>query len=76
MRLRGALDAPPAGVGYTTLEIKISLLRPISVETGPVTAHGWVTKPGRRAAFAEADLRDAHGRVLATASSPCLIIAP
>ncbi|WP_154794779.1 PaaI family thioesterase [Occultella kanbiaonis] len=66
----------PAGVGYTTLEIKISLLRSISAETGPVTAHGWVTKPGRRAAFAEADLRDARGRVLATASSSCLIVAP
>ena len=64
----------PAEVGYTTLELKVSMLRPISLETGIVTAHGWVTKPGRRAAFAEADIRDRFGRLLATASSTCLVM--
>ncbi|WEK12981.1 MAG: PaaI family thioesterase [Candidatus Microbacterium phytovorans] len=63
----------PAGVGYTSLELKVSFLRPITAETGTVTAHGWVTKRGRSAAFAEADLRDRDGRVLATASSTCLV---
>ncbi|MEV7693605.1 PaaI family thioesterase [Microbacterium sp. NPDC089189] len=63
----------PAGTGYTSLEIKVSFLRPITEETGTVTAHGWVTRRGRSAAFAEADLRDATGRVLATASSTCAI---
>ncbi|WP_285038874.1 PaaI family thioesterase [Plantibacter sp. lyk4-40-MEA-4] len=66
----------PAGVGYTTLELKVSFLRPVTAETGTVTAHGWVTKGGRNAAFVEADLRDADGRVLATASSTCLIVRP
>ncbi|TQJ30342.1 PaaI family thioesterase [Microbacterium sp. SLBN-146] len=66
----------PAGVGYTSLEIKVSFLRPLSADTGPVTAHGWVTRRGRSATFAEADIRDAEGRVLATASSTCLVIAP
>lgn len=66
----------PAGVGYTSLEIKVSFLRPITAETGPVTAHGWVTRRGKSAAFAEADIRDSNGRVLATASSTCLIIHP
>ncbi|WP_236783333.1 PaaI family thioesterase [Arthrobacter dokdonensis] len=65
-----------AGVGYTSLEIKVSFLRPITAETGTVTAHGWVTRRGRTAAFAEADIRDSDGRVLATASSTCLIIHP
>lgn len=64
----------PAGVGYTSLEIKVSFLRPITAETGTVTAHGWVTRRGRSASFAEADIRDSEGRVLATASSTCLII--
>ncbi len=64
----------PTGVGYTTLDLKVSFLRPITTETGMVTAHGWVTRSGRRAAFAEADIRDADGRVLATASSTCLIM--
>jgi uncharacterized protein (TIGR00369 family) len=66
----------PAGVGYTSLELKVSFLRPITADTGPVTAHGWVTKRGRSAMFAEADILDAEGRVLATASSTCLVITP
>lgn len=65
----------PAGVGYTSLEIKISFLRGITADSGPVFAHGWVTRAGRRAAFAEADVRDADGRVLATATSTCLVIS-
>ena len=64
----------PAGVGYTSLELKVSFLRSITAETGTVTAHGWVTRRGRQASFAEADIRDSEGRVLATASSTCLVI--
>ena len=63
----------PAGVGYTSLEIKVNYLRPIHGSVDLI-AHGWVTKPGRRVAFAEGDLRDAEGRVLATATSTCLIM--
>lgn len=54
----------------------MTALRPITADTGPVTARGWVTKRGRGVAFAEADIRDHDGRVLATASSTCLIIHP
>jgi len=62
-----------AGVGYTSLEIKVNYLRPI--HGGSVlVAHGWVTKPGRRVAFAEGDIRDQDGKILATASSSCLIM--
>lgn len=66
----------PAGTAYTSIEIKVSYLRPIHQDTGLLTAHGWVTKPGRRAAFAEGDVRDAQGKVLATASSTCLVMGP
>lgn len=66
----------PAGVGYTSLELKVAFVRPVTADTGTVTAHGWVVKAGRNAAFVEADLRDAGGRVLATASSTCLIVRP
>jgi uncharacterized protein (TIGR00369 family) len=67
----------PAGVAYTSIEIKVNYLRPVRVLTdrpAELTAHGWVTKPGRRVAFAEGDVRDVDGRVVATASSTCLII--
>src|SRR5262245_23455323 len=66
----------PAGVGYTSIEIKVNYLRPVRVEPGApaeLVAHGWVTKPGRRVAFAEGDVRDAAGRVVATASTTCLV---
>jgi uncharacterized protein (TIGR00369 family) len=63
------------GVGYTSMEIKVNYLR--AVRAGDVlTAHGWVTKPGSRVAFAEADLRDADDRVVANASTTCLVLHP
>jgi uncharacterized protein (TIGR00369 family) len=66
----------PAGVAYTSIEIKVNYLRGIHLQPGrptELTAHGWVTKPGRRVAFAEGDVRDADGTLLATASSACLV---
>jgi uncharacterized protein (TIGR00369 family) len=65
-----------AGVGYTSIELKVSYLRPVHAHSGELTAHGWVTKPGRRVAFAEGDVRDAEGRLLASGSSSLLIIRP
>lgn len=64
------------GHGYTTLELKISYLRGMTAETGPVRAEGVVVSMGRRVAFAEAKLTDAAGRLLATATSTLLVIAP
>jgi uncharacterized protein (TIGR00369 family) len=64
----------PAGVGYTSIEIKVSYLRALSLQSGTLVAHGWVTKPGRRVAFADADVRDSAGTVVATASGSCLIM--
>jgi uncharacterized protein (TIGR00369 family) len=63
----------PAGVGYTSLEIKVSYLRPDRHGAGELTATGRVTKPGRRAAFADGEVRDGDGRLIATASSTCLV---
>jgi uncharacterized protein (TIGR00369 family) len=66
----------PAGTAYTSLDLTVSFLRGITSETGRVTAQGRVTKPGSRAAFVEADIKDAAGRVLATATSTCLVFIP
>lgn len=63
----------PAGVGFTSLEIKVSYLRPVRQGQGELTATGRVTKPGRRAAFADGEVRDEDGRLIATASSTCLV---
>ena len=61
------------GESYTSLEIKVNFLRTITEQTGPVRVHGWVTKAGSHAAFAEAELHDAAGKLLATASSTCAV---
>jgi uncharacterized protein (TIGR00369 family) len=63
----------PAGTGYTSLEIKVNYLRALSLTTGPLTATGRVIKPGKRVAFAEAELADSQGRLVATASSTLLV---
>jgi uncharacterized protein (TIGR00369 family) len=60
---------------FTTLELKVSYLRGMNPETGPVRAEGRVIQMGRRAAFAEASIMDAQGRTLATATSTALIIS-
>ena len=63
------------GQGYTTLELKISYVRGMTIDTGPVRAEGTVISMGRRVAFAEAKLTDASGRILATATSTLLVIS-
>jgi uncharacterized protein (TIGR00369 family) len=63
----------PVGVGYTTLEFKVTLIRAITAETGPVAAEGRILNAGRRAATAEGRLTDAKGRLLAHATTTCLV---
>jgi uncharacterized protein (TIGR00369 family) len=61
------------GVGQTTLEFKISLLRPITPETGPIKAEGVVLHRGRRVGTAEGRITDSKGRLLAHGTTTCLI---
>jgi uncharacterized protein (TIGR00369 family) len=65
-----------AGVGYTSIEISVNFLRPVTLASGTLTATGRVTKPGRRVALAAAEIHDASGRLVATATSNCLILSP
>ena len=61
------------GIGQTTLEFKISLLRPITAETGVIKAEGIVLSRGRRVGTAEGRITDAMGRLLAHGTTTCLI---
>ena len=63
----------PAGTGYTTLEFKISFIRGMTKDTGPVRTEGRTMNVGRRAATAEARITDAKGRLLAHATTTCLV---
>jgi uncharacterized protein (TIGR00369 family) len=63
----------PAGSGYTTLEFKVSFIRGMTKDTGPVRTEGKVLNAGRRAATAEARIIDAAGKLLAHATTTCLV---
>ncbi len=64
------------GQAYTTLELKVAYHRAMTSQTGEVFAEGKVVTMGRRAAFAEATLRDAQGRLYASATSSLLVMTP
>jgi uncharacterized protein (TIGR00369 family) len=61
------------GVGQTTVEFKISLVRPITPDTGLIKAEGFVLNCGRRIGTAEGRITDAEGRLLAHGTTTCLI---
>ena len=61
------------GVGSTTLEFKISFVRPITPETGPIRAEGTVINHGRRVGTAEGRVTDGNGRLLVHGTTTCLI---
>ncbi|GHE12820.1 PaaI family thioesterase [Streptomyces alanosinicus] len=63
----------PAGMGYTSLDLNVKFLRPITVDTGKVRAVGTVLHHGRRTALAQADLLDSEGHLLAHATSSCML---
>jgi uncharacterized protein (TIGR00369 family) len=59
--------------GYTTLELKVAYHKAMTAGTGLVRAEGHVVTIGRRAAFAEARITDAEGRLYASATSTLLV---
>ena len=63
----------PKGRAYTSLEIKVNFLRAVTVEMGAITAEGRAVHVGRRSAVAEAKAFDAAGKLVATASTTCLV---
>jgi uncharacterized protein (TIGR00369 family) len=63
----------PKGRGYTTLELKVNMIRPLTAETGPVRAEATLVHTGRQTGIAEARLYDCAGKIYASASTTCLI---
>lgn len=61
------------GLGSTTLEFKISLVRAITPETGEIRAEGRLLNAGRRVGTAEGRVTDRAGRLLAHGTTTCLI---
>jgi uncharacterized protein (TIGR00369 family) len=63
-----------AGVIYTSIDLNVSYTRPVTRDSGTVRAVGTVVKPGRRVAFSRAEITDAAGKLVATATSSCLVM--
>ena len=63
----------PLGRAYTTLEIKVNYIRAVTAASGLITAEGRLVHAGRQVALADATATDANGRVVATATTTCLI---
>ena len=61
------------GLGFTTLEFKVSFVRGMSETTGAIRTEGRVLSTGRRVATAEARITDEKDRLLAHATTTCLV---
>jgi uncharacterized protein (TIGR00369 family) len=66
----------PKGAYYTSQDLSVKFLRPITGSTGPLQCEGTVIHLGSRTALAQARLTDAQGKLYAHATSSCLIFRP
>jgi uncharacterized protein (TIGR00369 family) len=66
----------PAGAGYTTLELKVNFIRPMTAETGAVRCEAEAVHVGGRTAVAEGRIVDAAGKLYAHATTTCMIFRP
>jgi len=64
------------GEAWTTLELKLNLVRPISKDTGTVRAEGRIIHRGRTVATSEGTVKDRVGKLYAHASTTCMIFPP
>ncbi len=62
-----------AGVGYTSIDLQVTYLRPLTSRSGLVVATGSVVKAGRRVAFGRAEIVDGTGTLVAQATGSCLV---
>jgi len=64
-----------AGEAYASLDLTVKFLRPVTVDSGRLTATGSVIQRGRRTALAQAQLTDEAGKVVAHATSSCMVFS-
>jgi uncharacterized protein (TIGR00369 family) len=63
----------PAGVAYTSLDLNVRFLKPVTSASGMLRCEGVVLSRGRTTALGEARLYDGAGRMVAHATSTCII---
>lgn len=65
-----------AGVGYTTLDVHINMIRALTKDTGPIRCIGEVIHVGRSTATAQARLLDSKDKLYAHGTTTCMIFRP
>jgi uncharacterized protein (TIGR00369 family) len=68
--------ALPVGQSYTTLELKVNIVRALSPSVQRVRAQGQVVHVGKQTATAEARLVGPDGKLYAHGSTTCLVFDP
>ncbi|MFN8374627.1 MAG: PaaI family thioesterase [Anaerolineae bacterium] len=66
-------SALPAGAAYTTIELHVNYLRPLTATTGLVRAEAEVVHIGRSLATAQARIIDRDGKLYAHGTCTCMI---
>jgi uncharacterized protein (TIGR00369 family) len=62
------------GVRFTTVDLQVSFVRPLTSQTGPVHCEGAVVHVGSRIATAEGRIVDDDGKLYAHGTTTCLIM--
>ncbi|MEO0620037.1 MAG: PaaI family thioesterase [Pseudomonadota bacterium] len=65
----------PAGVGYTTVEFKVNVVRGLRTDAGEISAVGEVVHRGRRIATSQGRIVDADGKLYAHGTATCMLLA-
>jgi uncharacterized protein (TIGR00369 family) len=66
----------PAGAYYSSLDLSVKFLRPVTAATGRLLCEGTVLHLGTRSALAQASLTGPDGRLHAQATSTCMVFRP
>jgi uncharacterized protein (TIGR00369 family) len=66
----------PVGIGFSSIEIKVSFLSPLRAESGAIEIEGRALRVGRQVAFAEAHARDGTGKLVGHATSSLALLRP
>lgn len=63
-----------AGTGYTTLELKVNMVKGVTANTGLLRCEGRIVHRGSRTATADGRLMDRNGKLYAHATTTCIIL--
>ncbi len=63
-----------AGVNLTSIDLNVNYLRPVTTDSGRLVATGLLNKPGRRVAYATAEILNGAGQTVATATGACFVM--